>query len=166
MVETIFIRMTERQYISNMNKLTKEMEARGLSCARLGRLCGFSDSTVSAILHSTVSAILRGKSYGTDYTWEAMGKCLGVEFEYEVVHENGKQKKQVTELKRSEKRVSILKPYIPRCLNEFGNVYIGRKYVRRYGLGAIIEELAKQGIKVVSRKEDDGKGYVLEEVRH
>ena len=85
MIETIFIRMTEKQYISNMNKLTKEMEARGLSCAKLGRLCGFSDSTVSAIL--------RGKSYGTDYTWEALGKCLGVEFEYEVVHNNGKQKK-------------------------------------------------------------------------
>ena len=158
MVETIFIRMTEKQYISNMNKLQKEMKARGLSCARLGRLCGFSDSTVSAIL--------RGKSYGTDYTWEALGKCLGVEFEYEVVHNNGKQKKQVTELKRSEKRSSILKPFIPRCLNKFGNVYIGRKYVRRYGLGTVIEELAKQGIKVVSRKEDDGKGYILEEVHH
>ena len=158
MVETIFIRMTEKQYISNMNKLTKEMEARGLSCAKLGRLCGFSDSTVSAIL--------RGKSYGTDYTWEALGKCLGVEFEYEVVHNNGKQKKQVTELKRSEKRSSILKPFIPRCLNEFGNVYIGRKYVHRHGLGAIVEELAKHGIKVASRKEDDGKGYVLEEIHH
>ena len=158
MVETIFIRMTEKQYISNMNKLQKEMESRGLSCAKLGRLCGFSDSTVSAIL--------RGKSYGTDYTWEALGKCLGVEFEYEVVHNNGKQKKQVTELKRSEKRSSILKLFIPRCLNKFGNVYIGRKYVHRYGLGAIIGELAKQGIKVTSRKEDDGKGYVLEEIRN
>ena len=73
MIETIFIRMTEKQYISNMNKLQKEMEARGLSCARLGRLCGFSDSTVSAIL--------RGKSCGTDYTWEGLRKCLGIAFE-------------------------------------------------------------------------------------
>lgn len=72
----------------------------------------------------------------------------------------------MTEIKRREKKSSILKPFIPRCLNEFGNVYIGRKYVHRYGLGAIIGELAKQGINVVSRKEDDGKGYVLEEIHH
>lgn len=45
------IRMPEKQYISNMNKLTKEMEARGLSCARLGRLCGFSaKSKISKVI--------------------------------------------------------------------------------------------------------------------
>ena len=77
MKENKYIRMTDEQYERNINKLKKLLSEQPLSDLQVSRNCGLSQGALNFIKN--------GHNYGSDLTWEAMGKYFGVKFEYEVI---------------------------------------------------------------------------------
>lgn len=148
MKENNYIRMTDEQYERNINKLKKLLSEQPLSDLQVSRNCGLSQGTLNFIKN--------GHNYGSDLTWEAVGKYFGVKFEYEVI----KPYKKI--VRKKKKEIIITKDTII-TLKKEGNVFIGRKKVNKFGVSAILGAVKDFGIECTARIPDtDGKGIILE----
>lgn len=148
MKENNYIRMTDEQHERNINKLKKLLSEQPLSDLQVSRNCGLSQRALNFIKN--------GHNYGSDVTWEAMGKYFGVKFEYEVI----KPYKKI--VRKKKKEIIITKDTII-TLKKEGNVFIGRKKVNKFGVSAILNAMKDYGIECTARiPETDGKGIILE----
>lgn len=148
MVENEHVKMTDEQYARNISKLKKLLADQPLSDLQVSRNCGLSEGALNFIKN--------GHNYGSDLTWEAMGKYFGVKFEYEVI-------KPYKKIVRKKKKENIITKDTIITLKKEGNVFIGRKKVDKFGVSTILDAMKDYGIECIARiPETDGKGIILE----
>lgn len=152
MKENTYIRMTDEQYEQNIKKLKSLLNGQPLSDVQVSKQCALSQGTINSIKN--------GFTYGSDKTWERIGKYFGVKFEYEVIKPfNG----HIGDPNKPKEKPSMIEKPLIETLKAKGNVFIGRKKVNKFGVSAILDAMKDYGIECTARiPETDGKGIILE----
>ena len=145
------IRMTIKQYESNILMIHKYINDNDLSKAEFIKQAN--------ITSATFNNIMTGRILGSLLTWKKLEECIGYQFEYE-----NKVKKRQDKIEKKIKTNSIIPEYVPLMLKLHGNTVIGGKFIRKHKKENIYEELRLLGLKKVIIRKTDNDNWLIERI--